>query len=88
MVSSPSGSPGAISRAGKDPADPARDAYPATAIRWTIDAQNHDFPASIFKSIILASGLRVVIEHDFPDPRQRLRADSIRGDLDDLRSGR
>lgn len=54
--------------------------YPATAIRWTIDAQNHDFPASIFKSIILASGLRVVIEHDFPDPRQRLRADSIRGE--------
>jgi hypothetical protein len=66
--------------------------YPATAIRWTIDAQNHDFPASIFKSIILASGLRVIIEHDLPDAREQLRADSIRGECvlwsedDDCRS--
>jgi hypothetical protein len=54
--------------------------YPAADIRWTIDAQNHDFPSSVFKSIVLATGLRVLIEHDLPDAREPLRADSIRGE--------
>jgi len=53
---------------------------PPTAIRWTIDAQNHDFPSSVFKAIVLATGLRVLIEHDLPDAREQLRADSIRGE--------
>lgn len=54
-------------------------AYPASAMRWAVDAQNHDLPSSVFKSIVVANGLRVLLERDLPDAREQLRADSIPG---------
>src|SRR5689334_21914436 len=49
------------------------------AMRWAVDAQNHDFASSVFKSIVVANGLRVLLERDLTDAREQLRADSIPG---------
>jgi hypothetical protein len=53
--------------------------YPAAAMRWTLDPQSHDFPGAVFKSIVAANGLGVLIGHELPDARELVRADSIPG---------
>ena len=54
-------------------------ASPAAAVRWVADMQNHGFTSSLFKSIVVTHGLKVLIEHELPDPRVQMRPDSIRG---------
>ena len=48
-------------------------------MRWTLDPQSHDFPGAVFKSIVAANGLGVLIAHELPDARELLRADSVPG---------
>ena len=53
--------------------------YPAGAVRWTLDPQSRDFPGAVFKSIVAANGLGVLIAHELPDARELVRADSVPG---------
>lgn len=51
--------------------------YPRAAMRWTVDAQHHDYTANVFQAIVVANGFSVLIEHELPDARRHLSADSL-----------
>jgi hypothetical protein len=54
-------------------------AYPAPAMRWNINGENHDYAATVFQAIVTANGFSVLVEQELPETRERLRPDSLTG---------
>ena len=54
--------------------------YPAAALQWSLDPQNHEFPAGVFKSIVVSNRLRVMLSHGLSDARVQLQPDVLRGE--------
>lgn len=42
--------------------------YPAAAMRWSVDAQSHDYATSAFHAIVVAKGFSVLIEQGAAGP--------------------
>ena len=55
-------------------------AYPAAALQWSLDPQHHEFPAGVFKSIVVSNHLRVLVSHGLPDARVQLQPDALKGE--------
>ena len=53
--------------------------YPPAAIRWNIEGENHGYAAAAFHAMVVASGFKMLVEHDLAGKRERLRPDSVAG---------
>jgi hypothetical protein len=56
-----------------------RRGYPPAAMRWNIEAENHEFAATAFHAMAAANGLEVPREHDLDGKRAPLRPDFVAG---------
>jgi hypothetical protein len=53
--------------------------YPASAVRWNVNAERVDYAETVFHAIIATNGFSVLAEQELVDEREEMRPESVPG---------
>ncbi|MGH7814751.1 MAG: DUF5925 domain-containing protein [Candidatus Binataceae bacterium] len=55
--------------------------YPANSVHWGLDVSRYTRAGAAFAAVTAANGLKIMLEHDLPPTSERLRPDTLPGEL-------
>lgn len=53
--------------------------YPASAVRWNVNAERVDYAETVFHAILATNGFSVLAEQELVDAREEMRPESVQG---------